>query len=532
MFVIILNYSPLFAAPKSAVNKDTSATVQEHQALAQMAAESTIAVGNRKLNTEERRKKMMKTLIEPGYFSRVPRWTDACDIESKLNHAIITIKASDHRALKTRAQPTSNIEEYPHLHSGGRQKRSVKGSSSKGAFVHQVERGSILFKSPSDYHYGVKKTSFANRHKASIRYFYSAPITDGSSKLAAIAASSNHHSNSEPAKIGLIAKEAKSDELVEPEAILAERARQARFLAKIANSSQKEELQRIKNQIFANDIRLSWHINNAVGSIDSIRKLLVTLNQKIQGDQEKASLSSEDQRDLKEAVDRHLQWLPRLGNVLRKNEERNYESADLIFNLSRYFQIFSALLEQMNYDQNFADRKTNSQYFRFEQRMNGFLCNIETLGKLFKSLREDRVRFIELMRASNLTGGSEEQIFRFADLSQLESMEARLRYKQDVIEGPRLDNEQLIVTERVDRMARANSSEQLDVSLEKIDRDKIFVSRDVIPIDLRILDSQFEKNHRDLALFKAMNEYLDYSKTALHNIHNSEYETARATWSS
>lgn len=299
--------------------------------------------------------------------------------------------------------------------------------------------------------------------------------------------------------------------------IRVEREKQEKFESLIGYLVNKTDLKKLASNIFADDLRVSWHINNALNTATGVRKMLIKLEQWIELEQE-AYLQSNNETMMK-SVEAMLSWVPRVAEHLANNEKRDYRTTLLLNNISKHLQLFSSLIEQANHDQKFL-YKSMRFYIRVERLLIKMICDIKILQAFLSSLEHSKTEFLGILKSSHFQGANESdwELLKRVNLSHIDSMELRLQYRNKVLEAPSLSKDKMFVTDSTGGVYELGS-EKFGPTLASAQPDFIFVGRDIVPIELRSLETRSGKNHRDRVVFKLLDSVLQYYEKTLIDIY-------------
>lgn len=305
--------------------------------------------------------------------------------------------------------------------------------------------------------------------------------------------------------------------------IRVEREKQEKFESLIGHLVNKTDLKKLASNIFADDLRVSWHINNALNTATGVREMLIPIEQWIELEQKayyqfNTYLQLNNETMMK-SVEAMLSWVPRVAENLANNEKRDYRTTLLLNNISKHLQLFSSLIEQANHDQKFLFKKMRF-YIRLERLVIKMICDIKILQAFLSSLEHSKTEFLGILKSSHFQGANESdwELLKRVNLSHIDSMELRLQYRNKVLEAPSLSKDKMFVTDSTGGVYELGS-EKFEPTLASAQPDFIFVSRDIVPIELRSLEWKSETNHRDRVVFKLLDSVLQYYEKTLIDIY-------------
>lgn len=84
------------------------------------------------------------------------------------------------------------------------------------------------------------------------------------------------------------------------------------------------------------------------------------------------------------------------------NEKKDFKISPLLTNISKHFQLISALIEQANQDQKFL-YKPKRLYIRLENLVIKIICDLEILRDFMNSLEHSRIEFLSILKKNNFS---------------------------------------------------------------------------------------------------------------------------------
>jgi len=418
-----------------------------------------------------------------------PRWTDACNKRASINDTLISIiigpqtKHASHVIEEDRQLRGKFFKHGLEPEPPGRTRRSIPSSGggleetnllTVGLEAPDQSGSSIWYKQPKGR--GAKKTSFAaargNKYSKSKSRYYLSPWTASQQQV------SSHPIGKQFAK----STQGSGSQV-----------------AKTNPMPLSGEMRKIVQSIFANDIKLSWHINCALNTATSARRAADLVNQSIQSELNETKIGI--------ATGESRRWIPNLESLLVKPDSVQKQnglgrSQRALTNVTHYIQFFNVAFEQMLFEQVSFGTKSAHLYWELERDCLKLLCDTETLVRSLELLNEARNELVKSLEGSSMIlDGDVSNSLRALNISVVNSMERRLRYDKASIQSP-------FVIWRETQGGGGNSMVA-----------GAFIPRAVMPLSQRKLTSNLERNIRNQFILADFKSLVGYYESMLANIY-------------
>lgn len=463
---------------------------------------------------------------DPMLTRREPKWADACNRRASLNDSLISViinPQNRHPAHIIERDP-SKLGRFARLnkaasktHSeasqeGQRNKRSIYVVGGKHDWPSADDRmlqqanSVIVFKQPKlESRFGLKKTSFAlapswpqimggNQHKTSLARSKNRYLVGVQQSVGHQLAFSEGESNSKTTEM--------------------------------QHRQPDEAIGRLVESIYASDIKLSWYINCALNTANSMLRLLNSpgKQQTLPGEQLQSIGGPSANQTSGEQLEEHRSWLPSLESLIRRRQVDEFqviESGKLLTNVSHYFQFFAVALEQMIFEQvSLKNRQLVVGFREFERATLKILCESENIVRLLDTLESQQKELIQLIAEKGLSWLELRDSVSRLRRSALDSMEKRIHYGKGMIEL--LDSPHSPTAGR--NATTATSESYRPVKLinsvnDSTSSNLMIIQREVMPLSQRKLTSQVDRNARDRLIFSDLFKLVTYYKSVLANLY-------------
>lgn len=435
-------------------------------------------------------------------------------------------------------------------------KEDFKGpTTNSGQLLNDLihaENNGIMLKKPKK---GAKKTTFSSidksyypKNRSKSREYHSLPL-DG--QIAVVYSSGTNKRQSlmmGPQKMGIINEQIVTSTETTMTTTFPANIQENDFNIKESPSikvlqSNGAEPDELLKKIFADDMKMYWHLNRALNTVIKSKRITRNINRLMTED-----LKDKDVKGNRfEEILKQRDWLPNLKDLIDTNQfVKLTESRQALASLGYYIQFFSCAFEQMVYDQVTLDKKFINAYRELEKATLRILCDIDSLIIYLEKFHHNKVEFLNEIRnltrqslnethkititkrttflsdnakiddSSNNSTTKSPEIHHHNHLPSLKAVNAdmiggKLNNSGDAVESPPA----LSRYQQVDEANGLNLPRKHDQTTVGIPT----VKREIMPRSQRNLNSALERTVRDQSILIEFGKVLSYYHSLLTNIY-------------